>query len=575
MQTTHRGVLVFALCLLIASAATSGVVRHGTATPSQQTIFRIDTPVDGARVFGIVEVKGYVLDPRGVSRITLLVDGAAVHDADINQPRDDVRRKYIRFFGEGFPYDPGFSTSFLASNYTDGDHALAIRIVYSNGDVAELGSRTVTVDLTVNQAPIGALDSPRDEAIYGAQDYVSGVYPITGWAIDDQGIRQRLSPSGCTLDVTPGCHVLADIEIMMDGRVIGQALYPLPRPDVSNAFPDVAAAFKSGFQMNLDTTRYTNGEHTISVRVWDNQGMNRVIDSRVIWLDNHYATIGPFGHIDYPMPNTHMFSTSCKGEGPSGVPFDFGHRLEWVAGWALDVNELQRYEGVKYVELLLDGVVLYRTSTDCFYLEWFNMDVECYGKERPDILYQFPQFPADAKYSGFFFVVDVDYLINVLGIHKGLHYLAVRAGSQDPLRPGVIIDQIPVLIECPHSGEGNPSFGELESPEAYALLKGSEILKGWVWDYETVATLNVYVDGVLDGSLTGSDPKLHVLRPDLEKRYPWYPPYIFHASGFEYLLDTTKYVDGIHQIVLETIDVGGMHNYWAQRAYSFNNLNRP
>ena len=47
-----------------------------------------------------------------------------------------------------------------------------------------------------------------------------------------------------------------------------------------------------------------------------------------------------------------------------------------------------------------------------------------------------------------YFAVDVDYLINTLGIHKGLHYLAVRAGTQDPLRPGVIIDQIPVILEC-------------------------------------------------------------------------------------------------------------------------------
>jgi hypothetical protein len=580
-RTNRLGMILVAVGLIVASvAAGESIVKRGTAVPLQQTIFRIETPQDGDTVFGIVPVKGYVLDQRGVSRITLLVDNVPVHDADINQPRDDVRRKYSRFFGEGFPYNPGFSTSFLASNYTAGDHTLAIRVTYSNSETAELGVRTVDVDPTTNQAPLGAMDSPRDELIYGSEgypiyDYVTGVYPITGWAIDDQGVRQRLSPTGCVLDVDVDCHILADIEIMVDDRVVGQAFYPLPRPDISNAYPDVAGAFRSGFEMNLDTTRFTNGQHTLAVRVWDSQGMNRIVDSRTIWLENNYTTIGPFGQINFPMPNAHLFATSCQLGGPSGIEFDYLHRLEWISGWVLDQNEQQRFEGVKYVELLLDGVVLKRTSTDCFYLQEFRMDVQCYGKNRPDILYQYPQFGADAKYSGFFFVLDIDYLLNTVGIHKGLHYLAIRAGSQDPLRPAVIVDQIPVILECPTNTEGFPSYGELEIPDPYQLLKGTQLLRGWVWDFDVVVRLNVYVDGVLDGSLVHPDSHLRMARPDIERRYPWMPASMFLNVGFEYNLDTTKYVDGIHQIVLETVDTAGWRNYWVQRAVSFNNFNRP
>ena len=164
------------------------------------------------------------------------------------------KRKYPNFFGGGFPYDPGFATSFLASNYSAGDHVMAIRVTYSNSEIADLGTLTVHVDPTKNQAPIGALDSPHGNDVPGEDAYVTGVYPITGWAIDDQGVRQRVSPTGCTLNVTPGCEILADIDIMIDGRVIGEAFYPLPRPDVANAYPDVAGAFQSGFQMNLDST---------------------------------------------------------------------------------------------------------------------------------------------------------------------------------------------------------------------------------------------------------------------------------------------------------------------------------
>jgi hypothetical protein len=137
----------------------------------------------------------------------------------------------------------------------------------------------------------------------------------------------------------------------------------------------------------------------------------------------------------------------------------------------------------------------------------------------------------------------------------------------------VIIDQIPVLIECQRGPQGYPSFGELESPAPMQAMTGTEILKGWVYDVDGVVTLNVYVDGVLDGSLTGTDPNLHVQRDDLVLKYPFYPPSFLQYSGFLYSLDTTKYVDGVHQLVLETVDLSSQHNYWVQRPVVFNNVN--
>ncbi|MCJ7441155.1 MAG: Ig-like domain-containing protein, partial [Thermoanaerobaculaceae bacterium] len=445
MRKTLGRTALLALCVLVASAALAGhITRRGVAQPALQTIFSIDAPAVSATVFGIVEVRGFVLDGRGVSRITLLVDGAPVHDADINQPRPDVRRKYPRFQGEDFPDETGFVTSFLASNYTDGSHTVAIRVTYSNSEVVSLAGIPVIVDNTINQAPIGALDSPGD-----ANAYVSGVYPVSGWVIDAEGIRTTTAPDG---------KVRADIEVMVDDMVVGQALYPLPRPDVAIAHPDVATAFNSGFQMNLDTTRFTNGMHTISVRVWDTQGMSRVFGSISVWLENNYATLGPFGRIDWPMPNGYILSTVCQyGIPPSGIEYSPGHFNNWISGWALDQNDQQRFEGVKFVELYLDGMFLKRTSTDCQYQPTFRQEVNCYGKERPDILYKYPQFGSDAKNSGFFFAIDGNLLLADppagLGVHRGLHYLSVRAGGLDPLRPAVIIDQIPVRVTCNDLGD--------------------------------------------------------------------------------------------------------------------------
>jgi hypothetical protein len=574
MRKTLGGAVLLALCVFVATAALAGTLTpRGVAQPTLQTIFRIDTPADGSTVFGIVDVKGYVLDPRGVSRITLLIDGAPVHDADINVPRTDVQNRYVRFFGETFPYAPGFATSFLATNYTSGEHTLSVRVTYSNSDVEELGTRTVAVDNSLAQAPIGALDSPRDPNVSGGQDYVTSVYPVTGWVLDANGIRTTTAKDGT---------LLADIEVMVDGMVVGQALYPLPRPDVANAHPDVMGALSSGFQMNLDTTRFATGQHTIAVRAWNTVGLDRVVGSETVYFYNNYGSLGPFGRIDWPMSDGYLFATNCQyGFPPSGVEYSPGHFNNWISGWVVDQNNQSEFEGVKYVELYLDGALLKSTSVDCEYVDVYKQEVNCYGKERPDILKEYPQFGADAKNSGFFFAIDGDLLLadpNVisggLGIHRGLHYLKVKAGTQDPWRPAVVIDQIPVMVTCNDLGD-EPSFGDLEVPVTMQPMENTSLVKGWVIDLNGLVQLNFYVDGVLDGSLSKNVPgdKINLLRMDVEAKYPWLPYPMSRYNGFEYQLDTSKYVDGVHQLVIESSDLAGHSNYWVQRPVVFDNKN--
>jgi hypothetical protein len=557
--------------LALAAATLFPAVRaEAQTTPAQ--IFAMETPKANAKVFGIVQVKGFLLDPRGISNIMLLINGVPVHQVDINQPRGDVRRKYPNFHGGQWPYDPGYTTSFLAANYASGPITVAVEVTYSETSLPSggsqkevLGERTVIVDKTLNQPPLGALDSPRDEAIYGEQDMVSGVYPVTGWAIDDQAVRTTVAPDG---------KIRADIEVMLDDRVVGQVVYPLPRPDVANMYPDVAGALASGFQMNLNTSNYTNGPHRISVRVWDTIGKSRVIGNRSIWIDNSYPTLAPFGRIDWPMNNGHFYSRKCA-EPPivsPRPPVDPTDHVDWVSGWVIDQNDNPRFKGVKYVELMLDGVMLASTSRDCVYDgSLFLTEINCYGKERPDILYNYPQFAEDAKYSGFFFAVNAKYLLDD-GIHRGLHYLAVRVGTQDPNRPAVIIDQIPVVLDC-NDDLDEPSFGDLEYPVNMQDMIGTELIRGWVVEDDYLVQLNFYVDGILDGSISGGSPNIRMHRPDVEAKYPWLPYWLTRWSGFQYFLDTRKYVDGIHQLVIESVDSAGYHNYWVQRPVVFNNPN--
>ena len=120
MRRVFQGVaLVAAAVVAVGTAEAGGITKRGSVTPTRQTVFRIDSPKVNATVFGIVDVTGYVFDlERGVSQVTLMLDGVAVHDADINLPREDVRTRYPGFQGE--PLAVGFTTSFLARNYATG-----------------------------------------------------------------------------------------------------------------------------------------------------------------------------------------------------------------------------------------------------------------------------------------------------------------------------------------------------------------------------------------------------------------------------------------------------------------------
>ena len=428
MRRTFRGVaLVAAAALVAGTALAGGITKRGSVTPTRQTIFRIDTPKAEQTVFGIVDVAGYVFDlERGVSQVTLMLDNAAVHDADINLPREDVRRKYPGFDGE--PLDAGFATSFLARNYATGSHTLAIRVRYSNGDEELLGARTVNVDNARYHGPIGYLDRPRPTDAgdpYASNDIVSGPFAVTGWALDDVGIRKRLSPTGCTGAPSIECRWLADIEVMVDGRVVGQSVFYLPRPDVLHAHPDVPEALNSGFQMNLDTTRFSNGPHTIAVRAWDTDPdytKSTIIGTRDVWIDNNYATLKPFGRIDFPMPDGQLLLVLLQ-QPAAGV----GHRVRPQQPLRLGRRLGHRPERQPAVRGHQVGRAAVRRGADQEHLARLRAGLhggvhqrlrQLLRFERKDIEYLYPQFLNDAK--------DVRVLL------RGRHRLLAPPGQAAP-----------------------------------------------------------------------------------------------------------------------------------------------
>jgi hypothetical protein len=522
-----------------------------------EPVFHLDTPNDGATVFGLVEVSGYIIDDgedcgepqnwpncdwtgSGVSSVDLYVDGIFVASADLGKVRYDVIQAFPWYVGTPFE-NPGFSVSFDASAYTAGAHTLHLRVTFSDSTVQEMGQRTVIVEPARNQAPFGELELP------GVDQPMNGVFPVTGWALDDRG--------------------LSTIEILIDGQIVGGANWGIHRPDIAHRFPSHPEAEYAGFIRMLNTTELTDGVHTISVRLTDTDGLSRVIGRRFVQTFNTNYNLPPFGGIDWPIPNRILYTEGCATPGEwSTPPFEEPEVVEVVLGWALDVGSSTDRGGVSYVQLLLDGSVLFDTKTGSQYWSWLDLDVNYYGHERLDIQRLFPDVP-NAKDAGFAFYMDIADLFHNRGFSQGLHYLKVRAGD---LENNVAdIAQIPIIIDCDDDLD-RPSWGDIYSPAQMERVAGMVEVAGWAIDLDGVEEVEVWVDG----NFIDYVDEFPLPSPEVEVLFPWLPDFYTDFAGYRYTMDTQalNLPDGEHVLVIRTRDRWGGESIIGERTFVLDNL---
>ena len=116
-----------------------------------------------------------------------------------------------------------------------GDYKHARQVIY------DLHNRLALKDIFT---PFGSVDSPSPNA------QLSGAINVAGWALDDVAVEK--------------------VDVSVDGKLVGTATYGGSRPDVANDWPNAPAAI--GYNFSLDTTRFSNGPHTIQVRATDTSG---------------------------------------------------------------------------------------------------------------------------------------------------------------------------------------------------------------------------------------------------------------------------------------------------------------
>lgn len=118
-----------------------------------------------------------------------------------------------------------------------------------------------------------------------------------------------------------------------------------------------------------------------------------------------------------------------------------------------------------------------------------------------------------------------------------------------------------------HSQQSTPSplppYGYLDTtPQTGDILTGNANIAGWAWGLPGISSIDLFVDGSRVASATYG-----IARPDVAAALPGAPS----NTGFQYSLDTTKFPNGSHSIIVKAIDNAGHVATFSTKQVSFAN----
>ena len=161
-------------------------------------------------------------------------------NATYGVPRADVCSVY-----PGRPGCPnvGFTYQLNTASLSAGSHTITAVATDTEATPAS-ASYSMTVTVTGPLPPSVYIDSLAPGAT------VSGTVTVGGWAIDS-------------------ATAIGSVQIKVDGAVVGNATYGVPRADVCVVYPGRPGCPKVGFTYQLDTTLLIAGAHTITAVATD------------------------------------------------------------------------------------------------------------------------------------------------------------------------------------------------------------------------------------------------------------------------------------------------------------------
>jgi hypothetical protein len=248
------------------------------------------TPLDGSTVSSSIAVTGWALDDIGVDNIKIYREEGQglvyIGDAvQVEGARPDVQAAF-----PGYPDNHKAGWGYmLLTNFLPGEgngtyklHALATD---KEGNLATLGTKTITCDNAHAVKPFGAIDTPKQGGLASGNQFVN-----FGWALTPQ--PAKIPIDGSTIDV------------WVDGVKLGHPVYNNYREDIADLFPGYANSGGAVGYFYLDTTMYTDGVHTIQWSVSDDAGHTDGIGSRYFTIQNSGSRLASTTEMDSTIEKT-------------------------------------------------------------------------------------------------------------------------------------------------------------------------------------------------------------------------------------------------------------------------------
>jgi len=231
------------------------------------------TPTAGSTVCGSIAVTGWVLDDIDIVKVEIFNGTTYVGDAIfVEGARPDVETAYPQYpknYRAGWGYM--LLTNFL-SNGGNGGYTLIAKATDAEGSESILGSKTITCDNAHAVKPFGAIDTPTQGGT------ASGNFTDWGWVLTPQ--PNYIKTNGTTIDV------------YVDGVSLGHPKYNLYRADIATLFPGYVNSNNAVGYYTLDTTKYSNGIHSIGWVATDSGGNTGGIGSRFFNIQNAGESLG-------------------------------------------------------------------------------------------------------------------------------------------------------------------------------------------------------------------------------------------------------------------------------------------
>jgi sugar lactone lactonase YvrE len=290
----------------VSAAGLPSVTVNVTAAvgASTQPFGVFDTPVDKtANIAGAIPVTGWALDSIEVVKVDIWrepVPGETTGSNGLVYIGDAVfvygARPDVQAANPTLPLNTrggwGYQmlTNFLpnaAGSGPTGNGVYKLHAIAHNkaGVAVDLGTKTITVDNAHAAKPFGTIDTPSQGGTASGNAYLN-----FGWALTQ-------NPNIVPIDGST-------ITVVVDGQLVGHPTYNNFRSDIATLFPGYMNSGGAVGFYYLDTTKLSNGVHTISWNVYDNLGHGDGLGSRYFNVFNSGSTSTEMGEpVGQPLPH--------------------------------------------------------------------------------------------------------------------------------------------------------------------------------------------------------------------------------------------------------------------------------